>query len=203
MLMEIDPYYPETHLTREVALLLERGGVAIVPTDTVYALVCDINSRKGIQKLTKIKGGERKKLFSIVLEDMSQIGTYTGYISSFAYRTMKRLLPGPYTFIVEASSLIPKLMKTRRSTIGIRIPDCPIAQSVAHQLGNPLVATTLGVSEEDFLSDPMDLDRAFGDQVDLVVDGGVIYGDPSSVVDLAGSVPEIIREGAGDVSLFE
>ena len=203
MILEIDQYCPETHLIREVVSLLERGGVVIIPTDTVYALVCDINSRKGIQKLTRIKGGERKKLFSIVLEDLSQIGTYTGYISSFAYRTMKRLLPGPYTFIVEASSLIPKLMKTRRATIGIRIPDCPIAQTVAHHLGRPLVATTLGVSEEDFLSDPMELDRSFGDQVDLVVDGGVIYSDPSSVVDLSGLVPEVLRAGQGDVSLFE
>ncbi len=202
MLIEIDPYYPETNLIREVALTLERGGVVIVPTDTVYALVCDLESRKGIKRLTKIKGGGKRKLFSIVLEDLSQIGTYTGYISSFAYRTMKRLLPGPYTFIVEASSLIPKLMKTKRSTIGIRIPDCPIAQGVAHHLGRPLVATTLGVSEEDFLSDPMDLEREFGDQVDMVVDGGVIYGDPSSVVDLRGSIPEVLREGAGDVSLF-
>lgn len=200
-MLEIEPYYPESNLIRQVVQVLERDGVAIVPTDTVYALVCDLNSRKGIQRLTKIKGGAKKKLFSIVLEDLSQVGTYTGYISSFAYRTMKRLLPGPYTFIVEASSIIPKLMKTKRKSIGIRIPDCPIAQAIAHQLGRPLVATTMGESEEDY-SDPFVLYEQFGSDVDLVVDGGPIYGDPSSVVDLRGSVPVVIREGAGDVSLF-
>jgi len=203
MLLEMDPYYPASHHVHEVVTLLKRDGVVILPTDTVYALVCDIHSRKAIKRLTKIKGGEKKKLFSIVLGDLSDIGEYAGYVSSFAYRTMKRLLPGPYTFVVEASSVIPKLMMTKRRSIGIRVPDCPIAQTIADKLGRPLVATTLGVAEDEFLSDPMELDRAFGQQVDLVVDGGTIYSDPSSVVDLRGSAPRVIREGQGDVSLFQ
>ena len=203
MLLEIDPYVPESHHVHEVVTLLKRDGVVILPTDTVYALVCDINSRKAIKRLTKIKGGEKKKLFSIVLGDLADIGTYAGYVSSFSYRTMRRLLPGPYTFVLEASSVIPKLMMTKRRTIGIRVPDCAIALSVAQKLGRPLVATTLGVSEDEFLSDPYDLEAAWGREVDLVVDGGTIYSDPSSVVDLSGSVPEVIRAGQGDVSLFE
>ncbi len=202
MLLEIDPYRPESNLVHEVVTLLRRDGVVILPTDTVYALVCDINSRKAIQRLTRIKGGEKKKLFSIVLADLGDIGRYAEDVSSFAYRTVKRLLPGPYTFVLHASSLTPKLMMTKRRTIGIRVPDCEIALAVARGLGNPLVATTLGVGEEDFLSDPMELDMEFGDQVDLVVDGGTIYSDPSSVVDLTGT-PEVLREGQGDVSLFQ
>ena len=201
-MLEIDPYYPESDRLRAVVKVLLADGVVIIPTDTVYALVCDINSRKAIKRLTKIKGGSRKKLFSILLGDLADIGTYAGYVSSFSYRTMKRLLPGPYTFILEASSVIPKLMMTRRRTIGIRVPDCAIALGVAERLGRPLVATTLGVDEDEFLSDPRDLEEAFKDQVDEVVDGGVIYSDPSSVVDLSGSVPEVLREGQGDVSLF-
>ena len=203
MLLEINPYGPESHHVHEVVTLLKRDGVVILPTDTVYALVCDIHSRKAIKRLTRIKGGEKKKLFSIVLGDLADIGQYAGYISSFAYRTMRRLLPGPYTFVVEAGSVIPKLMMTKRRTIGIRVPDCPIAQAVANELGRPLVATTLGVSEDEFLSDPYELDGAWGREVDLVVDGGTIYSDPSSVVDLTGSIPEVIREGQGDVSLFQ
>ena len=203
MLLEINPYGPESHHVHEVVTLLKADGVVILPTDTVYALVCDIHSRKAIKRLTRIKGGEKKKLFSIVLGDLADIGQYAGYISSFAYRTMRRLLPGPYTFVVEAGSVIPKLMMTKRRTIGIRVPDCPIAQAVANELGRPLVATTLGVSEDEFLSDPYELDGAWGREVDLVVDGGTIYSDPSSVVDLTGSIPEVIREGQGDVSLFQ
>ncbi len=201
-MLEIDPYWPESHLIRETVLELKRGGVVVIPTDTVYALVCDIGNPKAIQKLTKIKGKGKHKLFSIILGDLSEIGTYAGDLSSFAYRTLKRLLPGPYTFILEAGPVIPKLMRYKRRTIGIRVPDCPIAQAIAEQLGRPLVATTLGMDEDPFLSDPAKLEKAFGNQVSLVVDGGVIYSEPSSVVDLTGPI-EILRVGQGDVSLFE
>jgi len=203
MLLSIDPDYPESHLVHQVVVQLERDGVVILPTDTVYALVCDLHSRKAIQKLTKLKGGKRRKLFSIILADLSEMGTYASDVSSYAYRTMKRLLPGPYTFVVPASNTIPKLMHTKRRTIGIRVPECPIALDVARQLGRPLVATTLGIGEEEFLSNPWELEEEYGDQVALVVEGGVIYSEPSSVIDLSGRDPEIIREGKGDVSLFE
>lgn len=202
MLHSIDPDYPESHLVHQVVRALAADGVVIVPTDTVYALACDLHSRKAIQRLTKLKGGKRKKLFSIILSDLSEMGKYAGDVSSFAYRTMKRLLPGPYTFIVAASSEIPKLMHAKRRTIGIRVPDCPITLAIARQLGRPLVTTTLGIGEEEFLSNPWDLEEEYGHQVAMVVEGGVIYSEPSSVVDLSGPEPEVLRAGKGDVELF-
>ncbi len=202
MLHSIDPDYPESHLVHQVVRELEAGEVVIIPTDTVYALACDLHSRKAIQRLSKIKGGKRKKLFSIILSDLAEMGIYTDDVSSFAYRTMRRLLPGPYTFVVQASREIPKLMHANRRTIGIRVPDCPITLAIANQLGRPLVATTLGIGEEEFLSNPWELDEEYGDQVALVVEGGVIYSEPSSVVDLTGPEPEILRAGKGDLSAF-
>ena len=203
MLLEIDPEYPEGRLVHQVVRMLRQDRVAIIPTDTVYALVCDINSRKAIQQLAKIKGKDRNKLFSILLGELGEIGTYAEDVSTFAYRTMKRLLPGPYTFILTAGDVIPRKMHTKRRTIGIRIPDCPIAQAVAGQLGNPLVSTTLGLDDDELLSDPGPLHARFGHHVGVVVDGGVIRSEPSSVIDLSGSAPEILRVGKGDVSLFE
>ncbi len=203
MLLAIDPDYPEGYLVHQVVRELRKDGVVILPTDTVYALACDIRSLKAMKQLARIKGKGKQKLFSIILGELGEIGTYAENVSTFSYRTMKRLLPGPYTFILEASQVIPKLMHTKRRTIGIRIPDCPITLAVAEQLGHPLVTTTLGMDEDDFLSDPYALHDSFGNDVAVVVDGGVIRTEPSSVVDLSGSVPEVLRAGQGDVSLFE
>ncbi|MDP7110432.1 MAG: L-threonylcarbamoyladenylate synthase [Myxococcota bacterium] len=203
MLLAIDPEYPEGYLVHQVVRELRRDGVVILPTDTVYALACDIHSIVAMKRLAKIKGKERQKLFSILLGDLAEIGTYAENVGTHSYRTMKRLLPGAYTFILEASTVIPKLMATRRRTIGIRLPDCPITLAVAEQLGNPLVTTTLGMDEDPFLSDPYALHDSFGNDVAMVVDGGVIRTEPSSVVDLSGPYPEVLREGRGDVSLFQ
>ncbi len=203
MLLAIDPDYPEGYLVHQVVRELRKDGVVILPTDTVYALACDLHSTKAMKRLSRIKGKGKHKLFSIILGDLGEIGTYAENVGTSSYRSMKRLLPGPYTFILEASDVIPKLMHTKRRTIGIRLPDCPIVLAVAEQLGNPLVTTTLGMDEDDFLSDPYALHESFGSDVALVVDGGVIRTEPSSVVDLSGGYPEILRAGQGDVSLFE
>jgi tRNA threonylcarbamoyl adenosine modification protein (Sua5/YciO/YrdC/YwlC family) len=203
LLVEIDPVEPESWLIGRVADQIRRGGVAVVPTDTVYGLACSINDSKAIQRIYDLKRMDPKKPLSILVGDMQSIGQYARGVSTPAYRIMKRVLPGPYTFIFQATSEVPKIMLRKRKTIGIRMPDDPIAAELLAELNEPLLSTSIRNTDDDFMLDPTEIDTRYGSRVDVVVDGGRRLPAPSTVVDLSGDQPVLLREGKGDVSVLQ
>ena len=201
MLLEINPVNPQQRKIDQVANLLRDGGVIAYPTDTIYGLGCDITNKKAIERVYQIKRRPKDKPFSFLCSDLKNISQYAK-VSNYAYKTMRRLLPGPYTFILEGSHLVPKMMLTKRRTAGIRVPDNPICMALINSLGNPILSTSAASPEDELFSEPWLIDDHFGKLLDAVIDGGPVPGEPSSVISLIGDEPVIIREGLGDVSSF-
>ncbi len=195
MLLSINSQNPQKRLINRVSEVLDRGGLIAYPTDTFYGIGCDLLNKKGIQLIHKLKNRPLKKPFSILCDSLKEISRYA-QVSNYAYKTMKRFLPGPYTFILEATKLVPKIMLTKRKTIGIRIPDNKICLGIVRTLGRPIISTSAG------LDDSYSIQETYASYLDIVIDGGVLYPNPSSVISLIGDVPEVIREGKGDVSSF-
>ena len=195
MILSINPDNPQKRLITRVCEILDRGGLIAYPTDTFYGIGCDLMNKKGIQLIHKLKNRPLKRPFSILCDSLKEISLYA-QVSNYAYKTMKRCLPGPYTFILDATQLVPKIMLTKRKTIGIRVPDNAICLSIVKTLGRPIISTSAG------RDDPYAVEEAFAPHLSLIVDGGPINPEPSSVISLIGDVPEVIREGKGDVSLF-
>ena len=185
---------------------LKNGGIIIYPTDTVYALGCDITNPKAIEKLCRLKGIKPEKShFSFVCSDLSHLSEYTSAIPNHIFRIMKKALPGPYTFILEANSKVPKLLKQNKKTVGIRVPDNLICKEIVEALGNPLISTSLIDTSDDVLeyfSDPEIIHRQYEEKVDLVIDGGFGNVFPSTVLDCSGDGVEILREGLGDLGVL-
>ena len=179
--------------------ILSNGGVIAYPTDTLYGIGCDIMNKKAIARVHQIKQWPKNKPFSFICSDLKNISLYAK-VSNYAYKTMRRLLPGPYTFILEGSNLVPKMMLTKRKTAGIRVPNNPICLSLIQSLGNPIISTTARTPDGEILNEPWLIDQYFGKQLDLIIDGGPAPGKPSSVISLIGDAPEVLREGIGDVS---
>jgi tRNA threonylcarbamoyl adenosine modification protein (Sua5/YciO/YrdC/YwlC family) len=202
MLLKINPNNPQMRLIKRVVEILEEGGVIAYPTDTYYGIGCDIMNKKAIQKVYLLKQRDKKKPFSFICSDLKNISDYAK-VSNYAYRIMKRLLPGPYTFILEGSKNVPKMMLTNRKTAGIRVPDNPICQKLVEELGHPVLSTTASTPEVDHFFDPSLIHDHFGNRLDAVIDGGPVPGKPSSVISLIDDEPSILREGGGDVSMFE
>ena len=200
MLIEIDPRRPRPRQIKQVADIIRRGGIVIYPTDTCYGLGADIFNKKAIEKICLIKAVPRNTPFSFVCSDLSDISRYAR-VSDYAYRILKRFLPGPYTFVLEASRQVPKIMLTKRKTAGIRISDHPVSMLLAGELGNPIISTSAGVGD-DIISDPRDICNGLDRHADIIIDSGVILPEPSSVISLVNDEPEVIREGQGDCSLF-
>lgn len=201
MLIEINPQNPPKRLIDKVVEVLRRGGVIAYPTDTHYGIGCDIMNKKAIEKVYQIKQRDRREPFSFICSDLTNISDYAK-VTNYAYKTMRRLLPGPYTFILEGSRLVPQIMLTKRKAAGIRVPDNEICLSLVRELGNPILNTTAATVDGSVFSDPSLIQDHFGNRVDLVVDGGPVPGGPSSVISLVDDTPEVIREGIGDVSEF-
>jgi tRNA threonylcarbamoyl adenosine modification protein (Sua5/YciO/YrdC/YwlC family) len=199
MLLEINPDNPQPRLLARAIDVLEKGGVIAYPTDTTYGLGCSIFSKKGIERLYLIKQREKKKPFSFICSDLSEVAKYAK-VSNYAFKIMKRLLPGPYTFVLDATSIVPDLMVTKQKTVGIRIPDNAICLGIVNGLGHPIITTSANLSGDDPIGDPYLVDRELGKQLDLVVAGGLLSAEVSSVVSLGGDVPVVLREGVGDVS---
>lgn len=199
MLIAINPDNPQQRLISQVAAVLEKGGVIAYPTDTTYGIGCSIFSKKGVERIYQIKQRERKKPFSFICPTQSEIAHYAK-VSNYAFKLMKRLLPGPYTFVLEATSIVPDLLQTRQKTVGIRVPDNAICLALVSALGHPIVTTSANLSGEEPIGDPRDVFSEMGKQLDIVVDGGILPPDVSSVVSLIGDVPEVLRKGVGDVS---
>ncbi|MDY6839009.1 MAG: L-threonylcarbamoyladenylate synthase [Thermodesulfobacteriota bacterium] len=202
MLVAINPKNPQPRLIHKAVQILRDGGTISYPTDTYYGIGCDIMNKKAIGKIYRLKQRNQKKPFSFICCDLKNISEYAK-VSNYAYKNMKRLLPGPYTFILEGSRLVPKIMLTRRRTAGIRVPNHPICWALVRGLGHPVISTTATLADGQVLSDPSLIHETLGHQVDLVIDGGPVPGGPSSVVALIDDTPEVIREGLGDVSIFK
>jgi len=202
MRLEINPDNPQVRLVRHVVESLKQGGVVIYPTDTTYGLGCDIFNRKGIKKIYQIKQRDPRKPFSFICNDLAEVSNYA-QVSNFAFRILKRHLPGPYTFILEATKIVPDALTTRQKTVGIRIPDNAISRMIVQELGHPLVTTSANISGQDAIQDPELVEDKMEKMVDMVVDGGVSMGIESTIISLLDDRIEVLREGAGDISWID
>lgn len=198
---ELHPVTPQMRYINKAVEVLKKGGVIIYPTDTVYGLGCDIFNKAALEKIYLIKNESGTKLFSFLCPDLKDIATYAK-VTDYAYKKMRKLLPGPYTFVLPAAKEVPKKLWTKRKTVGIRIPDNEIARTLASQLGNPIISTSATTRKGISLHEPQEIRRIFNTQVDLMLSSGSLTGDHSSIIDLSNEEVEIIREGAGDVSIF-
>jgi tRNA threonylcarbamoyl adenosine modification protein (Sua5/YciO/YrdC/YwlC family) len=199
---ELHPQNPQIRFISKAVDVLKSGGIIIFPTDTYYGLGCDLFNREGIEQILSIKNENDTKLFSFICADLKDISKYAK-VSDYAYRTMKHLLPGPYTFILPAAKVIPKKLWSKRKTVGIRVPDHSVTLQIVKELGNPIAGTSATTRLGEPLTDPFEIKNIFNSRVDLMLASNTMSFEPSSVVDLSGEEPEIIREGAGDVSLFK
>jgi tRNA threonylcarbamoyl adenosine modification protein (Sua5/YciO/YrdC/YwlC family) len=202
MILKINQYNPQHRLIMKIVDVLKNGGIVVYPTDTYYGIGCDIMNKKAIEKIYQIKQRDKSKPFSFICSDLKNISRYAK-VSNYAYKTMKRLLPGPYTFILEGSKLVPKMMLTKRKTAGIRVPENPICLTLVKELGNPVITTSATMPDGTIFHDASLIHDYFGNRVDAVVDGSIVPGSPSSVIMLIDDIPEVIRKGIGDVSIFE
>jgi len=202
MLIEINPKNPQGRQIRRSVEILRSGGTIAYPTDTYYGIGCDILNKKAIQKIYQLKQRNKNKPFSFICSDLKNISHYAN-VSNYVYKTMKRLLPGPYTFILGGSRLVPKIMLTKRKTAGIRVPNHLICLALVKELGNPIITTSATKPDGTIINEPSFIHDFFRSRIDVVIDGGPVPGKPSSVISLIDEVPEIIRRGIGDVSIFE
>lgn len=202
MIMTINPKNPQIRLIRKVVDVLKEGGVIGYPTDTIYGVGCDLFNPEAIRKIHRIKKIEGNKPLSFICSDLKDISRYA-YVSNYAYKMMKRLLPGAYTFILNATKLVPKIAMTRQKTVGIRIPDNKICLALVKEVGHPIISTSVYKLDESLYNDPSEIEERFGKRLDLVIDGGVIVAEHSSMIDLTDDFPKVIRRGKGDVSLFQ
>lgn len=206
MLIHIHPENPQERLIQQAVEVLQKGGVIIYPTDTVYGIGCDVNSRSAVERICQIKNINPKKAqFSVICENLSHLSEYTHQINTQTYRSLKKALPGPYTFILKANNKLPKAFLNNKKTIGIRVPDNTIAQRLTAALGHPIVSTSLNKYEDDiqeYHQDPSLIHDRYEKLVDLVIDGGWGGLDASTIVDCTQEEWEVLREGKGDISLL-
>ena len=201
MLLSIHPENPQPRLLQQVVNTLKQGGVIIYPTDTIYGLGCDINNKEAFERICRIKNIVPKTAqFSFICNDLSHLSDYAASVDTPIFRLLKAALPGPYTFILKASKTVPKTLKTKKDTVGIRVPDAPIAQELVKMLGHPIMSVSLPMAVEDvaYYTDPEVIHEEFGNLADLVIDGGFGGITPSTVIDCTSGNPELNREGAGD-----
>ena len=205
MILEVHPDNPNSRYITKAVDLLKKGGVIIYPTDTVYAFGCDINSKNAVEKICQLRGIKPNRAnFSFICNDLSQLSEYAKQVSTPTFRVMKNVLPGPYTFILNASSLVPRIFKSKKKTVGIRVPDNKISKALVKELGNPIMSASLKDEDElvEYTTDPQNIYNRYQHQVDLVIDGGFGNNAPSTVLDCTGNNPEVIRKGLGDISFI-
>ena len=200
MLLEINPVNPQARLIQRVVNLMKDGAIICYPTDTGYGIGCDIFDQKAIKRLIQLKQRPANKPFTFMCSDLTNISEYA-HVANSAYRLLRKCLPGPYTFVLPGTKLVPKIMMSKQKTVGIRVPANTICRMLIETLGNPIVNTSLPESEP-VQTDAYFIAEQLGNAVDLVIDGGNVPTDPSSMIDLTKDIPEILREGKGDISLF-
>jgi tRNA threonylcarbamoyl adenosine modification protein (Sua5/YciO/YrdC/YwlC family) len=205
MLLRINPSKPNDIEIAQVVNCLRDGGIIIYPTDTVYGLGCDINKQRAVERVCKLKGIDCEKAnFSFICHDLSHLADFTRPITTSTYKLMKKALPGPFTFVLEANNNVPKLFKSKKKTVGIRIPDNQICLEIVKQLGNPIMSTSVHDDDEliDYTTDPEMIYEKYKDKVDMVIAGGYGNNQPSTVVDCTGDEFVILRQGLGVLDAF-
>ncbi len=200
--LKINQQNPQLRLIEKIVSAIQKGEVVAYPTDTVYGIGCDLFNKNAIEKVYRIKGKQRNKPLSFICSDLRDISQYA-FVQDYAYKIMKRLLPGPYTFVLRATKLVPKIALTKQKTVGIRVPDNNICLEIVKSLGHPIINTSITRDEDQLFDNPESISDIYGHQLAYVVDGGGIASRHSTVVDLSGDAPEIIREGKGDVTVIE
>lgn len=205
MLIEINPYNIDKRIIQQAVDILKKDGLIIYPTDTVYAIACNLKSKKGLEKLAKLKGLKLNKAnFSLIFNDMSQLSEYVKQFDRATFKLLNRSLPGPFTFILEASPIVSKLFDSNKKEVGIRIPDNAIAREIARVLDGPLATTSL-LDEEDeimeYFTDPYEIYQRYDEKVDLIIDGGVGNLYASTVVSCLDGQVEILRQGIGELEI--
>ena len=202
MLVNVHPENPQQRIVKQIAGCLKDGGVIIYPTDTVYGLGCDIFQPKAVERICRIKGIDPEKAnLSFVCSDLSDLSKYARSITTPQYRFIKQYIPGPFTFILPASKEVPKILKSKRNTIGLRVPDHKITHAIAAALGHPILSSSLPGDMVEEYTDPELIHEKFSKLVDMVVDGGIGGMEYSTIVDMTDEQPEIIRQGMGVVEL--
>ena len=207
MLLEINSTNPDKRKIDRVVECLKDGGLIVFPTDTVYALGCDIKSNSAFEIVCRLKGVKTDKAnFSFIMNDLSHISNYTKPFDRAVFKLLNKALPGAYTFILNANSEVPSIFRSKKKTIGIRVPDNKIAYSIVELLGNPVMATSLHSDQDNFLEYPIsayEIFERYANDVDIVIDGGDGHIVPSTIIDCTGDEPVLIRQGAGDSSILD
>ena len=199
----INPQNPQPRLIAQVVEALRHGAVICYPTDTVYGIGCDIFNQKAVKRVHQLKRRPNDKPFSFMCSSLKDVSTYC-HISNSAYRLMKKNLPGPYTFVLTTMKIVPKIMTSKQKTVGIRVPDNTICRALTEALGNPILTTSASLEEgEHPMAEAFELEERLGGLVDIIIDGGPVYSEPSSVISLVGPYPEVIRHGKGDIRQFQ
>jgi tRNA threonylcarbamoyl adenosine modification protein (Sua5/YciO/YrdC/YwlC family) len=194
--LAIHPINPQKRHLKAAAEALRDGRLVIYPTDSVYGLGCDLLNRKAVEKIYQIKGNDKRKLLSFICPDLKGISEYA-YVSNPAYKIMRHLLPGPYTFILTATKQVPRILLENRKTVGIRAPDNTVCQALLSEFGNPIISTSACLPEQEYLGDPDEIAKTFAHTVDLFLDAGPGGLEPSTIVDLTQAEPILIRQGKG------
>ena len=200
-IIEVDPNHPQPRRIAQIVELLKEGLVAY-PTDTVYGVGCDLLNKRAMERLYILKGKPQKRPLSLLCADLKQASEYA-VISDRAFLTLRRILPGPYTFILRANERVPRVLLTRQRTVGIRVPAHPVPQAILRELGHPLLTASVPEVEGAYLADAREIADHFENSLLAVVDGGLVPNEPSSMVDLSEDEPVVLREGRGDVSFFQ
>jgi tRNA threonylcarbamoyl adenosine modification protein (Sua5/YciO/YrdC/YwlC family) len=195
-IVEVDALHPQPRIVDRAAKALEDGGIIAYPTDTYYGVGCDLFSKKAIERLYAVKGRDRKKPLAFLCPDLSDVSKYAK-VSNFAYRFMKQLTPGPFTFVLESTKLVPEMMQSKQNQVGIRVPQAPLMLAIAARLGRPIVTTSATNLEGDVLTDAKSIKEILGARLDLILDGGTQNEEPSTVVSLIGDEIEVLRQGKG------
>ncbi|MCP4220358.1 MAG: threonylcarbamoyl-AMP synthase [bacterium] len=201
MAVEMQQVYIDTPHRKQIlhaVKVLEKGGVIVYPTDTIYGLAADINNKSAVERIFKIKKVSKQKLLSFICADIQSVSNWA-HIPNNVYRTMKRVLPGKYTFILSASKEVPKSILQKRKTVGIRVPESVVARRIVEELGRPMLSTSIPNEADEYFTDPEEIAERYKHEIDLILDAGIRPALPSTIVDYTVDPPEIIREGAGDI----
>ncbi|MFN0031368.1 MAG: L-threonylcarbamoyladenylate synthase [Flavobacteriales bacterium] len=203
MLIALREHNIDERKLQQVVQCMLGGGVIIYPTDTVYSLGCDMLNKKAVERIARLKNIRTDKAnFSLVCSDLSHLADYCKQVSNPTFKLMKQLLPGPYTFILDAGKNIPNIFSERKKTIGIRVPDNAIAQQLVQQMGRPIIATSVHDEDEvlEYTTDPQLIYERWQHEVDMVIDGGILGLEPSTVIDCTGAQPLLVRQGKGKIA---
>ncbi len=194
--IQIHPDNPQQRILKSAVGVLENGGLLIYPTDSVYGLGCDLLNKNAVEKIYRIKGNDKRKLLSFICPDLKGISEYA-YVPNAAYKVMRHLLPGPYTFILNATRQVPRILLEKRKTVGIRVPDNAVCQALLAEFGRPVISTSACLQDQEYLHDPDAIEQTFTHLVDIFLDTGPGGLEPSTIIDFTQDEPVVIRQGKG------